>query len=186
VFRFTELSDSTHAEIDIDILEIEHTPDPLSPSGSSSVFGSPRSSLRDTDDGEILGHRIPSPPAHTADVDADDVLRIGASNDGVPNVPARTVRLMLPTHVHPAFPGCTPSTPATSQTVPQVSCQWIVRHWLRLFTGTFQLFGGCRTQLPGGSEDNKVSYCGQPRFAPATRRARTEHAPYGRVDGTEM
>jgi hypothetical protein len=186
VFRFTELSDSSHAEVDIDIPYIQLTPDSLSPSRSSSIFGSSTSSLRDTDDEEILPHRIPSPPSQTADVDAGDVHPSGASNDGVPNVPARTVRLMLPTHVHLAFPGCTPSTPATSQTVPQVSCQLIVRHWLRLFTGTLQLFGSCGTQLPGGSEVNKSSYCSQPRFTPATRRPRTEHAPYGRVDGTEM
>jgi hypothetical protein len=35
---------------------------------------------------------------------------------------------MLPSHIHPAFPGCTPSTPAISQQMPQVIWHllWII------------------------------------------------------------
>jgi hypothetical protein len=97
------------------------------PSTSPSFFGTPTSSVRDTDDDEIISHHIPSPPVDFTDADMDVIHDVGAANEKVPH---RTVRLMLPNHVHLAFPGCTPSTPATSQQIPQVSSQFVVKHLL--------------------------------------------------------
>jgi hypothetical protein len=123
-FRFTEISDSSEAEVDISGAYIEVPQDRLTtppsypdlPSSPEFHFSSV-SSLRDSDDDEILSQRMVSPPAESHNVHVDEVTDMGYQ--AVHDVP-RTVRLMLPSHIHPAFPGCTPSTPATSQQMPQV------------------------------------------------------------------
>jgi hypothetical protein len=114
-FRFTEISDSSEAEVPQD----RRTTPPSYPDLPSSpeFHFSSVSSLRDSDDDEILSQRMVSPPAESHNVHVDEVTDMGYQ--AVHDVP-RTVRLMLPSHIHPAFPGCTPSTPATSQQMPQV------------------------------------------------------------------
>jgi len=118
------LSDGTDSAIDISMAYTEPLPDHLStPPSSPDLFGSSTSSMRDPDDDEIILHHTSSPPADSHDSDMDQAAQYGVSEYHMQNVPPRTVRLMLPTHIHPAFPGCTPSTPAASQQIPQVWCQ---------------------------------------------------------------
>jgi hypothetical protein len=100
------------------------------PSTSPSFFGMSMSSMQDTDDREILPHRLPPLPEHSFD-DMDVVHPVDSPTQVVPIIPLRTVWLMLPSHIHPAFPGCTPSTPGTSQQMPQVSCRLLVKHFAK-------------------------------------------------------
>ena len=110
------MSDGIDSVVDVSMAYIEPSPDHLStPPSSPDLYGS-SSPMRDPDDDEILLRHIPSPPAVPFDSDMDDAVEYNT----IPNVPPCTVRLMLPSHVHPAFPGCTPSTPAASQQIPQV------------------------------------------------------------------
>ena len=118
-FRFTEVSDSTKSEVDISAAYIDCPPNDLtSPPSSPEYICGTESSVRDTDDDEVLLHCTMSHLAESPDVDEDEDTPVGLSH-AVPPIP-RSVRLMLPSHIHPAFPGCTPSTPATSQQMPQV------------------------------------------------------------------
>jgi hypothetical protein len=151
-FRFTQISDSSEAEVDISAAYTEPSQDRFTtppshlelPSSPEFRFGSV-SSLQDSDDDEILSQCIVSPMAESPNVHVDEVTHMGSYQDvhAVHDVP-RTVRLMLPSHIHPAFPGCTPSTPATSQQMPQVRGR-LFWNFTNTVIGTFPLFRGCRT-----------------------------------------
>jgi len=85
----------------------------------SSIY-SLASLVRDSDDQEIL-----SPHCHAASLqlnsDDDDVSEHGMpSPQAIQALPSCTVQLMLPNHIRPTFPRCTPSTLATFQESPKV------------------------------------------------------------------
>jgi hypothetical protein len=125
-FRFTEVPDSAESAVDISTAYVDFPPDHLiSPPSSLTYIYDTESSICDPDDDEILSHRPLSPPPESPDVDDDEDTPI--LSQAVQRIP-RSVRLLLPSHIHPAFPGCTPSTPATSQQMPQVRWHllWIV------------------------------------------------------------
>jgi hypothetical protein len=141
--QFNELSDSTQSDIDISMGYVEPAINYFSSLSYSNIFGTPSSSVQDPDDDEILSHShlLLLADSHV-DVDVHDTR---FSYQNAPNIPPHSVRLMLPLHVHSAFPGCIPSTPATSQQIPQVGCHLSWDHLLRLVTGAFYLFRHCGT-----------------------------------------
>jgi hypothetical protein len=118
-FRFTEVPDSTKLEVDISTAYVDFLLDHLisPPSSLTYIYGT-ESSICDADDDEILSHHPLSPPPESPDVDDDDE-DTPILFQAVQRIP-HSVHLLLPTHIHLAFPGCTPSTPATSQQMPQV------------------------------------------------------------------
>ena len=96
-FWFTEVTEGSDMELNVSMAYIEPVLDHVTP--TLSLPGSSHSSIltqRDSDE-------VHSPPGSPQ------------------NVPQRTIRLSLPSCIHPVFPGCTPSTPASSQQAPQVS-----------------------------------------------------------------
>jgi len=89
---------------------------PMMPSSIYSLA----SSVRDSNDQEILSPYCHAPLLQS-NPDDDDVSEHGMpSPQAIWALPPHTVQLMLPNHIHPTFPWCTPSMPATSQESPEV------------------------------------------------------------------
>ena len=118
-FQFTTISDSAKSEIDISAaymdLPLDHL---ISPPSSPEYICGAGSSVQDTDDDKVLSHCMPSPLVDSY-VDEDEDTPVKLSSHAIQPIPY-SVHLMLLSHIHSAFPGCTPSTLATFQQMPQV------------------------------------------------------------------